>query len=619
MDSDTQNMLPSSLVSEKDESLSVFNPDISFSQTEKALALLARQNEEMGRLKKRLVSSKRLKTASDKSLYEIMAYEGGWEEAFRKIQSLVDEERYKDAIDFISHYRPNSIPHRGHFELQVEKEADLIRPWLICRLTSIYGRKLEETGEHLNKEEGERHYQRCLALPSGLEKESYKDFLIDEAKGFLYELSAADVSKRPISIGTFLSYLPYWRLALVEDEKESPSTAEKKARFLSALLPCYDDLGRMSFVKERSMEDALTLFRLRDLFPREKISFIPFRFAYDENEMKLYFCESEAIESGEEEYKNSVKDYVEKIKQGDEFHFLVMSHLLSLPGLDQERFNIAANATKTLDFENKVHLLASSIALGMEPRRIRVMLDNLSKTRGKKGNLDAMSKPLLFIKEHLNEPLALRYEPLLQDLLRSPKAHKIAVKSPDSSLRCLFGESPESFLPPLGEKMKNTKIRAWGEKAWFSYLIFGIALPVVLILFAFIFFYCHAGIGATYASFYNLIPFAAAMALVNVHVCLWFGRDERGSANARSILLGDAVWKAALAVAYFASPKLFPGLDRFRYTFIIAAAVEALFEFFFLKPTKKSAILDYFLFGTNFVLCVIAIVFVVLDMMAGLL
>ncbi len=619
MDSNFLNTLPSLLVSEKDDSLPVFDPEISFPKTQTALAALKKQNVELARLKKRLESSEKLKLANDESLYEIMAYESGWEEALHKIESLVEEKRFKDAIEFILHYRPKTLEHRGHFQFEVEKEADLIRPWLLCRVTSIYGRKLEEEGEHLRKEEAEKHYQRCLALPSGLERDSYKDFLIDESKGFLYELSAFELSKRPISLGVFLSYLPYWRLSLEDDPKESEGTANKKAHFLASIMPCYDDLGRMSFVKERSLEDALTLFRLRDLFPREKIGFIPFRYAYDENEMKLYFCESEAIESGEEEYRASVKLYVENVQKGDELSFLVMAHLLSLPGLDKGRFLIAANATKPLSFENKVRLLSSSIALGMEPRRIATMLENLNKTRGKKGNLEAMSKPLLFIKDHLNDALSIRFAPLLEDLLRSPKAHKIAVKSHDPALRALFGETSDSSLPPLGEKIKNSRIRSWGKNAWFCYLIFGIALPTVLILFAFVLLYCYSGIPATYASFYSLIPFGASLALVLAHIYVWFGRDERGSANARSILLADAVWKAAVALAYFASPKLSPGLDRLRYTFIIASPAEAIFVFFYLKPTKKSAILDYFLFATCFILCAIAVVFVVLDMMGGLL
>lgn len=619
MDSNSLNALPSLLVSEKDDSLPVFDPEISFPETQAALAALKKQNEELVRLRKRIEISEKLKSASDESLYEIMAYESDWEEALRKIESLVKEERFKDAIEFIVHYRPKTFEHRGHFQFEVEKEAGLIRPWLLCRVTSLYGRKLEENGECLKKEEAEKHYQRCLALPDGLERDSYKDFLVDESKGFLYELSASELSKRPISIGTFLSYLPYWRLALDGDPKESERTANKKAHFLASILPCYDDLGRMSFVKERSLEDALTLFRLRDLFPREKIGFIPFRYAYDENEMKLYFCESEAIESGEDEYRASVKLYVENIQKGDELSFLVVAHLLSLPGLDKGRFLIAANATKPLNFEEKVRLLSSSIALGMEPRNIATMLEILSKTRGKKGNLEAMSKPLLFIKEHLNDALSIRFAPLLENLLRSPKAHKIAVKSHDPALRALFGESQDSSLPPLGEKMKNSRVRSWGKNAWFSYLIFGIAFPIVLILFSSILLYCYSGIPATHASFYSLLPFGAALALVLSHIYVWFGRDERGSANARSILLADALWKAVVALAYFASPKLFPGLNRLRYTFIIASSVEAIFVFFYLKPTKKSAILDYFLFGTCFILCAIAVVFIVLDMMGGLL
>ena len=61
-----------------------------------------------------------------------------------------------------------------------------------------------------------------------------------------------------------------------------------------------------------------------------------------------------------------------------------------------------------------------------------------------------------------------------------------------------------------------------------------------------------------------------------------------------------------------------PGLDRIRYALVIGSLAEALLSFFYFKQVKKRALLDYVLFGLTFSLLVLATVFMVLDMMRGL-
>lgn len=608
--------VPSLLLSEP-EALPPFpNPCLRFPKTEEAIGELKRQNDEIVSLKARVLQAKRKERQNREFNGKIISFSNIWGKASLQISAFCHEKNYDEALKIAS-----SLPLRiegSPYPLNVEKEAATIRPWLICRLTSLFFAEKENRRESIGKEEAERHYQRCLSLPVGLEEMNEAAELIDSAKGFLYSACSSLLEKGVSEVSLFLPLLPFWRMGL-SDKIESEATRIKKKRFGELLLNCYNSLSESCFKKKRDLELALTLFRLRDLFPKGEIRLAPFRYAYDEKELKLYFYESEAIESKSEEFATRVSEFASAISSPDDFHFLVLAHLLALQGLKKERFDAVVKAIRPFSFELKIELFAASIALGMEPLHMRAVLKEIEKTHPKKGNLEKLGTPLLFIKEHLNEALLLRFNPLLEDLLRSPHAHKVAGKSNDIAFTSLYGKPQGQYRPRLGCKAKRPTVRSWGKGAWACYLVFGVALPLVACLLSGAFIYLYRGIPDRSASFWTLIPFFSLLLFLFATVSGWSGRDERGGASLRSALLSDAIWKACLAASYFIAPSSLPGLARIRYALLIAPIAEGLLAFFYCKPTKKTALLDYFLFGALFVSAFLAIVFMVLDMMWGLL
>ncbi len=608
--------VPSPLLSDP-ETLPPFpNPSLRFPETEKAIGELEKQNKQLLLLKSRVLETKRKEKENRENCAKIISFSNIWGKTALQISSLCHEKKYAKAAELAA-----SLPLKiegSPYPLKVEKEATTIRPWLICRLTSLSFEEKEKRHESIGKDEAERHYQRCLSLPVGLEEQSEEEKLIDAAKGFLYSSCSSLLESGVSEVSLFLPLLPFWRMGL-SDKVESEATKAKKERFGQLLLNCYNSLSEVCFKKKRDLESALTLFRLRNLFPKSEIRLAPFRYAYDEKELKLYFYESEAIESKPEEFATRVSEFASSVSSPDDFYFLVLAHLLALQGMEKDRFNAVVKAIRPFSFELKIELLAASIALGMEPLHMRAVLEEIERTHPKRGNLEKLGKPLLFIKEHLNEALLLRFNPLLEDLLRSPHAHKVAEKSNELAFTLLYGHAPEQYRPRLGSKAKRPNIRSWGKGTWACYLVFGFSLPIVACLLSGVFIYLYRGIPDRYASYWILIPFFSLLLFLFATVSGWSGRDERGGAYLRSALLGDAIWKACLAASYFIVPASLLGFARIRYALLIAPIAEGLLAFFYCKPSKKTALLDYFLFGALFVSAFLATVFMVLDMMWGLL
>lgn len=592
------------------------DPKVDFPKTNALLFELKRQKEEMADLKKEALSPSSI-VGKDLVIESFDAFLKSWQEALSNISSMAKDGNFEGAfceLDRISKIGIN-LPFSRPFDS--EEEARLIVKSLRCHLKAMQIAYEEAKGRNWSESAVTGHYYTCLALPSELEGEQGKSKLIDEARGFVYEFFAEICEKRKDDYKAFASGLPHWKMALCE-EAISEKTKKAKERFAKSFALCYNAQTEKVFSLTRDYERALELFRFRSLFKKEDLSLAPYRYAYDENEFKLYFYESEALGKGSNAFAPFIAELILKIHASDDFEFRVLSHLLALPGISKDRFKTMVSSLKPLSFELKIQLLASSLALGMAPMRTQEVLRSVERTHPKVLDLEALAKSLLFIKEHLNDALLARFLPLLDDILRSPKAHKVVVKSNSLALHALVGESQEMPRLALGKAVKNPRVHAWGSGKCACYIVFGICLPIFLFVCAFAFVYLYDGISANQASLYALIPLCGVLIWVLSILYGWIGFDERGSAVMRKALLGDALWKAVLSLLYFFNPSFFLFLERVRYALLGFAVLESFLSFFLLKPKKKKAFGDYLLFGATFIVSMASLVYMILDMMNGL-
>ncbi len=613
---ENKTLLPFASPNENDALSFSISPQTNFPKAEALLFEIRKQSEEMDKLKEE--AQKISSVTGEAFVFESFdAFARLWEEALSSISSLAKQGNFEEAFSELDSISNATVDFPKDDSFSSEKEAQLIAKSLRCRLEAMRIARQKDLESVWNESYITSHYYSCLALPTALEGEQGKDRIIDEARGFIYAYFADICERQKEDYKIFTAGLPHWKMALSE-KAVSKKTEEAKERFAKSFSLCYNAQIEKAFSIEHDYERALELFRFRSLFKKEELSLAPYRYAYDENEFRLYFSESEALGKDNNGFPPFIAELISKVKTPDDFEFQVLSHLLALPGITKDRFEIMVSAIKPLNFELKIQLLSSSLSLGLAPLRAQGLLRSIERTHPKTLDLEALAKPLLFIKEHLNDALLARFLPLLDDILRSPKAHKVIVKSNSLALHALAGESQEMPRLAIGKAMKNSRVRAWGNGKYLCYLIFGVCLPIFLFVFASVFIYLFPDISANHASLYGLIPLFAIYVWVLSILYGWIGFDERGSAVMRKVLLGDALWKAALALLYFITPSVYPALDRIRYTLLGFAFIESFLTFFLLKSRKKRALADYLLFGANFIISMAALAYMILDMMNGL-
>ncbi len=614
---ETRTLLPFSNTDENVSLSFAIDPDVSFPKSNALIREIQRQNEEISKLKKEALDITAV-SGFDYVGDSFDNYAAKWDEALQKIAELAKEGDIQGALDELSNVSNERIDVGIEgLDFASTEEASLIGKSLRCRLEAMQIRIALKDGLPCTESQVTGHYYNCLALSDDLDGEAGKKRIIDEARGFVYGFFAGICIEQKEDYKTFTASLPHWKMAL-EEPCLSKESQKRRDEFEKGFAVCFNRQAEKAFSEDCDYERALELFRLRHLLKKEDLSLAPYRYAYDENEFKLYFGEAEALGKERNAFLPFVIDIVSRIKTSSDFEFRLLSHLIALPGISKEQFASLAVAIKPLDFELKIQLLSSSLALGMEPIRTQEILRSIEKTHPKDIDLEAEAKSLLFIKEHLNDALLARFSPILDNLLRSPKAHKVIVKSRSLALHSLIGENDEMPRLSLGRGLKNNRVYSWGKKRFACYVAFGIVLPIIVLIVGFSFIFLYDKIAVNRASVYELLPFFGMYLFVLITLHCWCGFDERASATMRKILLADALWKAALGTAYFISPSLLPDLARIRYALLGFAIVESFLTFFILKPVKGKTLLDYLLFGATFSLSSVGVVFMIIDMMTGL-
>ena len=452
------------------------------------------------------------------------------------------------------------------------------------------------------------------ALPLGIHTESERDAFLDKSRGYVCLMQADLQQAGPNTHALLCESLNVAGTVEAMGEKNSELTKGRLAYLKSILLASYNELCEQAFTERRDYAFAAKLFPLRERFDLSELTQKDYRFAKDEQDFKIRFYLETAPAMSRGEFETFVDGCAENLKDTEDAEFVLLSRFLAHKKLSEDQKESLLNALAKTSFQWMVCLLGEALSIGLDAGTQDAVMDRLVARKEKRLDLDASSKYLLICKEKLKDSAAKKFQSLLKDLLRSPKAHKVAVKSVVPETHALYGEDPKDFRKPLGKPMKDTIVKKWDSVDQAALVSFGIIFPTLFLCVAF------AAILGVFgqkqiAPYLLIIPFLLELGLLHLLIVRRHGRDERGSAIFRRVLGLDALIKSVVGLLYFALPATFPALKPVGLTMLIVAALEGAWGFFFFKDKKR---MPGALIYAVLLLCETAsLVFFILSMMNG--
>ncbi|MCR5348243.1 MAG: hypothetical protein K6E59_01380 [Bacilli bacterium] len=424
------------------------------------------------------------------------------------------------------------------------------------------------------------------ALPLGIHQQEHIDGYHDVVTGFRVMDRVVDQKEKGHSLENLSLSLDLLQELKEKEEGLSPKTLGRIRHLYLLTLDQYNYLAVDAFDARRDYEGAKALFALRENFLNEELIHRDFKEAVDEHDFHLRFLRAEALRSEDEEFGKMSDALVASIGSSEGLEEETLALFLALPGLGETKGAILLDAVSRLGFEPTIQLLSDALSLGMEVGMQEKVLSLVLSKKEKDIHLEEFANSLLNCRDLLDESLKNRFIPLLNDLLRSPRAHKICVKSASKALHALYGEDDESFRAPRGKPFQAKPVRPWDVVAKGLYFGLGICLPIALLALSLPVLYFLLK-EQPLCPYFLLGPLFVMLLIGHFAIVARHGRDERGSAVYRRILTIDALWKAGLSLAYFALPQTLPFIQPFGYTLIIFGAVEGLWALFFYKDKKK--------------------------------
>ena len=380
-------------------------------------------------------------------------------------------------------------------------------------------------------------------------------------------------------------------------EKEASFSKLTKRRYQFLRVYSTDVFNRLSadaFDAKRDYDLALEFFLLRDRFEKDAIAHVDYREAVDEKDFKLRFLKVEAVRQPAEDYAIAVDAYARSISKPDEFEMDVLANYLAMDNLDEDKLNLMYSAIGRMSFELTICLLGTALPKGVDAARQERLIEFAENKKQKLFALEPYAKFLIVCRDSVDESLQERMQVIVDDILRSPKAHKVCVKSTSPDVHALYGETGDAVRAPWGKPMpSDTRVKSWDFLAKGFFFGFGIVFPLAVLAI---------GEGLMYwllkdnplCPYLLLAPLVVMLLIGHLAITGRHGRDERGSAVYRRTLTISAIVKAILGLLYFALPGTFGLFQPFGYTLIIIAAVEGLWALFLLNDKKRAAAIATF-------------------------
>lgn len=591
------------------------NVDVDFPKTSETLAQIEGNVSRIAEFKEAVAKILPSIDGVKKGIEEINLLERKFEAYLKEIFFLDGHKRYEDGLVRVDELEELAKSVDFGDQLNVQKTVLELSAWERCCLYAHLGEHNVRQGERpMSDEQLDLFAAKVEELPIGIHKAEQIDIFRDKILGFRCVIRAKDSLANGRSFDSLNASIALIQDALKHRDNLSQFTAERLNYLVSVTIDEYNYLCVDAFDVRRVYEDAEALFNLRGYFELEKIVHVDYREATDSHDFKLRFLKAEALRMDDEAFSIAVYAYADSIRSQDEFEFEVLTQYLALPGLTTEKVGYLIAAINRMSFELMVLLLGAALSLGIEPERQKAVLDNIYAKKEKRLNLDNSAKALQNCVNLLDPELRNGFISLEKSLLRSPRAHKICVKSANPDIHVLYGEDKENFRRPLGKAFGKNEVKPWDYTLKALYFGFALVLPLILCGALFGFFMAMFS-NTKYGPYLMAVPFVLALLDLHFFICVRFGRDERGSAIYRRMLGLDALIKAVLCLLYFILPSTFAFLAPVGIGLFIASAIEGLWGFFLYKDKKKAVCVPIYV--VLLLVELAGLVFLILGLMNG--
>ena len=552
--------------------------------------------------------------AVKRGLSDIAEFQAEAASILREIRILDHRGQYEDAFAILEAIK-QPIPLLDYgMDLGVQKTALAIYGWEKAVLYAHKGEANIHAGlPALSHDEVMDYAEIASNLDESLRSERAKNYHIDKANGFAFLMYAEEEAQKPHDKQSYAALLEHVQeMELLEDHM-SYVTQDRANKLRRAFIDEYNELSYRAFEEKRDFDESLYFFREKGPMEKEKIQHIAFREAVDERQFKLFFLESEALKSTAEQFRIDVRALITDVKDKNDFSAAVLAHYFALRSLDDEKKQILTVELDTMPFDGRVIVIGKAYALGLDEARQSAGLEIIAAAKKKNGDLEQMAEFLLLIRDKLEGDRRKRMEHIITDVIRSPHAKKVCVKSTESALHVLIKEDPENFPKPLGKPIKNKKIKSWDPINKVIYIGLALVAPILIAILLGIF--AHSAQSDAKGRLLLAVPFTLALLTVDLAVATRYGRDERGSEVFRRVLGADALWKSVLAMIFFISPSLMPWLHPFCYALALCAGIEALWGVLFYKDRHK--ISGFLCYLPVLLTEIVSVIMIIVDLMNG--
>ena len=537
------------------------------------------------------------------------------EKILEQVFILDSQRRYDEALKWCDAIEEVASSENLGYELITQHNALEIAAWnRVCIYVHMAEDNIADGQAPMSDEELGQFEAKVQDLPTQIHPEEQKRRYLDRAVGYRLLNKARWALHEGNSYEVLVSCLDLAKDIRESDRSLSDLTRSRLAYLMGVCCDIFNYLSVDAFDARRNYPDAERLFLLRDNFELSSLVHADYRDATDVKDFHLRFLNAEAILMDDEAFAIAVYAYADSVRERDEFELEVLKSYLTLASLSPTKKDYLARALDRLSFELEIIALGETLPRGIDVEMQGKVLEGICGHKKRQLHLESCAKPLLNCGSLLDESLQKRFKILLADILRSPRARKVCVKSVNPDVHALFGENEETMRRPLGKAMDSDFIKAWGSGAKACYVLFALILTNALAVagFAVIYWLCK---DLSYVPYLLIAPYVVSLLILHLAICARFGRDERGSAVYRRVLAIDGLLHAAASLAYFAAPQALSALAPVGYTLIIVGAIEGLWAFFLYKDRNRLAAI---LTLVPLFLCeVVSLVLLILALMNG--